>query len=194
MKRNFNRMLVLLALAILVLLFAACSKENTNKNGIVAPAVSQNSATEKVETEHKTPERTEGQEPAEEEPAEEEPAEKQDSLEGEIPTLDAAKYANHQGVVFLQAYTELIKAQRYSEAAKYFASDMLQEIGDYGYENAEEYLKDIFEDTPKSDIELVLYEVDTDYIISGITRTDGITPFSANLAEKKWVLNFAPLY
>ena len=176
MNKNTKKKILLIVLAILVLVLAACSKENDKKG--LAPVASPKTVTEKA---------------APEEIKEPEKAEEKVPLEGEIPILEVSKYTNHQGVVFLQAYTELIKAQRFSDAAKYFTPDMLQEIGEYSYKNAEEYLKDIFDGTAKSDIRLVLYEVNADYIISGITRTDGTTPFSASLAEKKWVLNFAPL-
>lgn len=175
--RSIEMKILLLVMAIIVLLLAACSKDGDNKKGTAAPPASKPAVTEKA-----PPEETRTL------PKEEE----KEPVEGEMPTLDISKYANHQGVVFLMAYTELIKAQRYSEAAKYFTSDMLQEIGEYGYENAEKYLKDIFADTAKIDIQLVLYEVDADYVISGVTRTDGTTPFSASLAAKKWELSFAP--
>ena len=178
MKNDIKKKILLLAIAILLLLLSGCSKEEKNKKDTDVSSVSQQTVNEQTEPkENKLPQKADENEP----------------IEREIPTLEVSKYTDHEGVVFLLAYTELIKAQRYSDAAKYFTADMVQEIREYGYDNAEGYFKDTFTDTAKGDIQLVLYEVNTDYIISGITRTDGITPFSANLTANKWVLNFSPL-
>ncbi len=200
MTKNFKMKILLLALAILLIFLAACSKAEQNKKGPDVPAQSQKPVSEKAEPQDKG---STEQEPGKEEQAQEEQQqeqqqqeqgeEEQKNEEWEIPTLDISIYKDHEGVVFLLAYVELIKAQRYSEAAKYFTPSMVEEISEYGYENPEKYLKDIFNSTIKGDISLALYEVNDEYIVSGITRTDGTTPFSASLEANKWVLNFSPL-
>jgi len=210
MTKNCGKLLRIILILALILCLGACSKDSSKDNGDkkeVAAALPSNNTGEKADPGEKSPGLEENSSENQEDSASEEPSgeanetEQQEENEGgseneewDLPTLNLTDYQDHEGVLFLQAFTELIKAERYSEAARFFTEDMTAEIRDYGYENPEKYLKDIFSDTAINDIELVLYEVNDEYIFSGIRRKDGTTPFSANLEEKKWVLNFSSLY
>ncbi|ATW28234.1 hypothetical protein [Candidatus Formimonas warabiya] len=168
--------IILIALGFLTI---GCSGEKTS-----SPAPEQQDTSTQTEEES---EESVVQEPANEDPG-------QGEMEASLsPIEDISKYDGHEGVIFLQEFTELIRSRQYEKAIQYFTPDMLAEIEAYGYDNPVSYLEELYQGTDKNDIELVLYDVKEESISSAVTRQDGETPFSAYLKDGVWTLFFSPV-